>query len=660
MTASDGAGDGAPTAGPGRTDEGALFERSWDASASTAGRRAQTAASSTATVEGFDHLPPPPGSSDEPEAGERADETVEPDEPAMTGAGRAPSPTSKVQAATGRVRAAIPKDGDEWRAWASRAFLTEKWALAIPLWIIFGYIVFQATRLSWNLPPYPPDSWTYYELSRGFPFDPMRSHIFRSFISTEPYSAAFPPLWPFAIGITDLLTGTGINAGQLAGAVCMVLAAVFLDRAGYRFFGVRGCGPGALLALFLLTSPLQEMVSSAPVAMNMMWIAALLMVLARPWPLSTRQAVGVGVICGLMALTRFDTLLLGVTIPLLLLGLRAIERRRVKITYLAYAITISPWVLFSLIHFRTPFASDNSQVAMSVKQRFVLDYLPDPVPTVRNDPSGWFSRVWEVFRTATVPRGIDVVSDARAPLILAGIALVGVGVSILLAFAHRTSDDGRAPSRVVADELKGIVGNRAVKLLALLWVLQAITLTIALSTSGYTPPRYFTPNVMLLELALGAVILALPHKPKVGPVLLCCLLLFFGGLRIQSFSSAVPLITGYPFSPASLSPLAVSRSLASCVTEGDRILFVRQAGEGYVFGALTDGEGAMEPSNWSALTPAQRNKFLQDYKIDRLYVSYTYPAETRQSIADGLLTSAGYPDGSAEEVCQAGLYRIKG
>ena len=137
------------------------------------------------------------------------------------------------------------------------------------------------------------------------------------------------------------------------------------------------------------------------------------------------------------------------------------------------------------------------------------------------------------------------------------------------------------------------------------------------------------------------------------------LVAWFGFLRIGSFDSEVPLITGYPFTPAVLTYVDDITSIAACVTTSDRILFVDQAGEGYVFGALTNGEGAMQPSNWQGLTPAQRLQFLQDYKLNLLYVSPTYPQDHRVARANEVLVSAGYPDGSARESCAQGLFRIE-
>ena len=62
-------------------------------------------------------------------------------------------------------------------------------------------------------PPYSPDSWALWELSRTVGGDFYRFTHWRSYASDLPYSASFPPLTPVLIAQADALLGTGPRTG---------------------------------------------------------------------------------------------------------------------------------------------------------------------------------------------------------------------------------------------------------------------------------------------------------------------------------------------------------------------------------------------------------------------------------------------------------------
>ncbi|MCX7619709.1 MAG: hypothetical protein N2037_02555 [Acidimicrobiales bacterium] len=559
--------------------------------------------------------------------------------------------------AVGVRRAAEDAPTDALAA-ARRWLFGEKWLFAVVVWIPFILILWRAVKFSWELPPYPADSWSYYELSRSFPGDPMHLHVFRAYITAEPYSASFPPLWPLVIAIVDGLTGAGFRSGQLAGVACYVIAAAFLDQAGRRWFAVRGLGPAILLVLFIFTPSLQEMVSSAPIGLTVMLVAALLMLMANPEPLSARQCSWLGVAGGLLMLTRFDTAAFVVLLPLVLVLLGCLRRKDLLRVYVTLALTLSPWIAYSLLRFRTPFASDNSRVAMAVPKTFVLDYWPDGVPTLLSDPGGWFNRVFGLTKQFW-QMTLRVLDEAQTPGFLALITGFVVIVSVGLT---KWSPAGRHRNLgpLLVDQLRTIVRHRGVQILAAVTVLQYLALGTALSTSGYLQPRYFVVTVLLIDLTLVAIVLAVPHKPPLGATFACLALLWLGYLRFYSMERTVPFIEGYPFTYAIGLPFDDVYALASCVTEEDRVLFARDAGEGYMFGAITDGKGAMEPSNWLRLTDEQRGRFFRDYRITRVFVSPAAIPMTseRMKVARQLATSAGIPPENVKEVCTAGLYTV--
>ena len=58
------------------------------------------------------------------------------------------------------------------------------------------------------------------------------------------------------------------------------------------------------------------------------------------------------------------------------------------------ALTLSPWVVYSVSTFGVPFATDNSWVAMALdRSAFVTDWWPAPQPTAADAPLALLSRI---------------------------------------------------------------------------------------------------------------------------------------------------------------------------------------------------------------------------------------------------------------------------
>lgn len=167
--------------------------------------------------------------------------------------------------------------------------------------------------------------------------------------------AAFhPPIWTLVLAIPPVLGHNGQLAAQLLAAGIGVLSVVAVGFAGRRITSDRG---GIIAALIAAAYPgfwasEQGLLSETLVLLE---VAVLILVayryIAEP---SRSKAALLGALCGLLALTRSEQVLLvpALVVPLILgWRWRGITRRRVEFLAIAIAIAavvIMPWTLYNV------------------------------------------------------------------------------------------------------------------------------------------------------------------------------------------------------------------------------------------------------------------------------------------------------------------------
>ena len=94
--------------------------------------------------------------------------------------------------------------------------------------ILLLILVYWLTYYSVTVEQFTPDSWYYLELSKKLFHDFYRINTFRHYMTKVPYSASFPPLFPFLIAITNKLFNKGIYAGIFLNAIAVITSAAVL------------------------------------------------------------------------------------------------------------------------------------------------------------------------------------------------------------------------------------------------------------------------------------------------------------------------------------------------------------------------------------------------------------------------------------------------
>lgn len=330
-------------------------------------------------------------------------------------------------------------------------------------------------------PPFSPDSWALWELAQTIGGDFYRFTHWRSYASTAPYSASFPPLTPVLIALADALFGSGPRTGVFLAFAAFAAFALVSERIGRAVTGAAWLGLGA--ALVLLTGPnmlLIEMQAGRTIPLQLLLYALVLLGLLKGEAITLVRATGIGLLTGLAVLNRFDALLLPLPTALAI-GWLTRSPAKALAALAAAVVAVSPWMAYSLTHFGTLFATDNAGIAAAIDARaYVTDWWPAAQSGFADDPAAWAGKVIANLGTlAYVGAGL-----AASPLGLA--AAVFLAFPAILAWLCRADPHPRT--------LPGILAGFAL-LMGLMCAPQVLT--------GYIEQRYLAGLVWAALLVAG-------------------------------------------------------------------------------------------------------------------------------------------------------------
>lgn len=347
----------------------------------------------------------------------------------------------------------------------------------------------------WAAPPYSPDSWAYFELSRslwsdGYVLGHLR--VFAHFAPDAP-SASFPPLWPLAWSAVSAITGLGARSGLLLAAVAAFAFIAVSEATGRAITGTRWIGTAA--ALFVLLTPgfFDETVGARAIPAQLAIVsAALYFALRRPdW--RPRDGAVLGALAGTLVMLRFDMLPFAIVLGA---GSLVLSRSwKVVAAFLAACLVVlAPWLIVSRYFHGVWFASDSLGVALSVDPaRFVTDWYPpgQAPPTAFDQPAAFVEKVG-VNTVRLFERMARSLGRYGSRIILAAAGF------LVLAAALR-------PRPLLAALKAPFTDPRTGALLSVLAVFTAAALAMlpAYLLSGYFDGRYFSLLIWLGCLGLG-------------------------------------------------------------------------------------------------------------------------------------------------------------
>lgn len=410
--------------------------------------------------------------------------------------------------------------------------------------------------LVWGLPShYSPDSWAYHGLAQSLWSDTYALGHFRAY-TTDVYSAAFPPLWPFVIA--TLGAGMGVTAGHTLAATCWWLTALVWEWTGRQRRQQRGWGLVLGSALLMQPDYLNEIAAGRAIPLAVLLMAGvvggLMSYLDRP---DARTAGWLGLATGLLLMARFDAILWIVPVAAAL-AIRGRSPWHLVALCAAYAFAVSPWIAISWWRFDAWFFTDNGWVATALRPgAFVTDWPPDGGGHLFGHP---------LLAVERVLRHVPVVMEGMVDALgWAGLALAAMATG-LAAYSW--------------DKIDGTTLRTGGVLCA------GLGLGIApMLLTGYDDPRYFAP---LWGFFFWWVYWATPSWPLPRGLLLAGMV----ALIVPSFLQQRP--GGMPSGTDQAIVACLPRSgmaLFSDATEGARISVLYGVRTGFIPRNLLRGDG---------------------------------------------------------------------
>ena len=380
---------------------------------------------------------------------------------------------------------------------ATGGYTPDDSAPANPHWywpVLFTLLMVLPIFLSMLVAPsFSPDSWAYYELGQTVFSDFYRFTHFRSYWTTSSYSASFPPLFPVAIAMLDGLVDAGARSGVYVAFLAFGIFALLSELIGRRAFGTAWLGLAMALLLLLGRGMLiGEMTAGRSIPLQLVLFALVLLGLLRASRMSIAGGLGIGVLSGLAVLNRFDAVIL----PFLTAAAIWWLSRRptlAPVVLVGAAVTVSPWIIYSLTTFGVFFATDNSGVATAVDPRaFVTDWWSVAPLTLGDDPGAWLARI--SVNAARFSFGIIRVLATWMSVLLV-LALVVLGA--VQYFARQGRVD-KAGERLTSSGLRIVA----------LFVAIMFALFLPQILAGYFDRRYYTALFWAFSLvASGRIVL---------------------------------------------------------------------------------------------------------------------------------------------------------
>lgn len=275
--------------------------------------------------------------------------------------------------------------------------MTDKSLRVYFLYVGFVCLIFV---VAWHRPLMSPDSWALYDLSRWLWHGETVTGIRQYRVGTG-LPISHPFFFPFLSGGLDQLFGTGFRSGLVVNIAAILLLPwlIYLaikpiaeSRKGAVFISW-----GATVGLCLNWFFLEEVVAGRTIP-----VAACLVALAlRFFFLGAQQrnlvfAIQLGLVLGVLALTRFDTLSFGLILAVGTWLVWAPGRKRwmaLLITTVLFLVGYAPYLVYSIQCCGTVLATETRGIAITAPPTSPTTYWPVPPPTLLDAPTIWMERL---------------------------------------------------------------------------------------------------------------------------------------------------------------------------------------------------------------------------------------------------------------------------
>ena len=334
--------------------------------------------------------------------------------------------------------------------------------------------------------PFSPDSYSYYDISKNILSNFGKISTVRQYVNISDINLSFPWLYPALICIVDNLTGLGMYSGVFINYIAAIITLFVILKITYKL-----CAsfiPGVLVSLVLFSNNqyLIELTAARSIPLAILCLMLMLNIFAKFRGFTRTDIFLAGLFAGAGMTIRFDFLVVAGLTGLLLLPLFKKQAFKMMVAYGLGILTFaSPWIMYSIIHFSTVWAYDNSGTML-------MTYVADPlrfflpgeiIPTLYTDYNAWLGKVWDAFGRISA----GIFSLLIKPI---NLVLLGFSVYILTTATLRWH------------EIKEKIINQPLLLLILSLSLIYSIKTAIIVAAAYGDLRYHTETIVVFFMIL--------------------------------------------------------------------------------------------------------------------------------------------------------------
>jgi hypothetical protein len=442
-------------------------------------------------------------------------------------------------------------------------------------------------------PPFSPDSWSYYEISKSIFSDFGKINTLRHYQQnlTLGYNASFPPLWPTLIAIFDSLLNSGIYSGYILNLFIFVFTLYMNARIAKDLIGSALAGVFLSLVLLSYKHYVGELLSAGSIPLAFLFQQIVVYILLKNKTLLLNHVLLLALLSGLCALTRFDFLLSALVLPVVIASKNRHWSLKENSIYLVMLLLIlSPWMIYSLNVFHKIWITDNSRTVLLAMKSSVADYFPEgkTLPNLFTHPIRWL-QVFFSIRLVEQLKVFTSTSLLRPVMVL----------FVFFLLQHTKLTDRKS---FFVDWCK----------VGLIW----LVLLFAISLSGYSEKRYYTAFFWYFSLLLLAASGIGISKSRWKIFFLLIMMGIVTMNNTQRFieknkEKIVVNLNQNHLTSQSFEPILE-------IVPGSASILFWGVGDEFKFGALTGIKTLFVPENIKD-NPGLIQKFIQDYPVDYVY-----------------------------------------
>jgi uncharacterized membrane protein YwzB len=237
------------------------------------------------------------------------------------------------------------------------------------------------------------DTWQVFDTSKFVFSDFGRMDMIRQHIFNTPYETGFPPLYPFMMALLNAFFNFGVFSSVVINFIVCFLLFYFLIKIGNYSQNLL---ISIIISGLLLFNPEMSScyVGGSTIPLSILFfVITSYIVLKNINHFNIKNVIVLSFISGLGVLNRFDYLPVAVALGILVMVLNKKISIKFIIVYFAwFALMISPWILYSKLHFGNLFITDNGRRLINILDTRPSSFFSkgNPALTLFDNPGYWF------------------------------------------------------------------------------------------------------------------------------------------------------------------------------------------------------------------------------------------------------------------------------